>query len=137
MAIIRENLNALKAERAEYHEKADTLTPPQIAEWTAKIKGLNSAVADTITSGAEPCPDCELPPHGMFHEGTPNPFEIGCLNCRDHRVRGVLPEDVVADWNAGKYLPPREPGTAVVTHADATGKILSQKEVKIQTPTPA
>jgi hypothetical protein len=42
-------------------------------------------------------------------------------------VRAALPEDAVEDWNAGKYMPPREPGTVIGTHRDATGKIISEK----------
>lgn len=131
---LREQLRNLKKAQAEYHAKAHTLTPPQIAEEVAKFKELRSGIVSELTEGAKNCPDCGNPPHGIFHDGTPNPFEIGCLSCRDHRVRGTLPEDAVEDWNAGKYMPPREPGTVVATHSDPTGKVISQKTLKAQAP---
>jgi hypothetical protein len=131
---LRDKLNALKAAKAEYHEKADTLTPPQIAEESAKFKAMHAEINTLLTEGAKDCPDCGGKPFALFHDGAPNPFEIGCLACRDHRVRASLPEDAVEDWNNDKYLPPREPGTAIATHKAVTGEVISQKTVKIQTP---
>jgi len=127
---IREKLKALKAAQAEYHEKANKLTPPQIQDERVKFEKLQKDIADTITDGANECPDCGNLPHGIFHDGTPNAFEVGCIHCRDHRVREALPEDAVDKWNAGEYLPPREPGTVIGTHKDATGKVISQKVMK-------
>jgi hypothetical protein len=149
---IREALDALKAARAEYHEKAAGMTMARVAEESAKIKKLNQAVQDIITDGANDCPDCvnrnkamtdeereaatpealSCRPMGLFHEGTPNPFEVGCPRCPNHRVREALPEDAVEKWNKGEYLPPREPGTAVATIKDATGKVKEQKTVKVR-----
>jgi hypothetical protein len=126
---LREKLNALKAARAEYHEKANTLTPPQIAAEVEKFVKMQTDIASAITEGAKECPDCGNPPHGIFHDGTPNAFEIGCVHCRDHRVREALPEDAIDAWHAGKYLPAREPGTLVMTHRSSTGEIKSQREV--------
>jgi hypothetical protein len=129
---LRDKLKALKAAQAEYHKKANDLTSPQIAAEVEKFNTMRAGISAEITDGAKNCPDCGNVPHGIFHDGTPNPFEIGCLLCRDHRVRGALPEDAVEDWNAGKYLPPREPGTVEATHRDATGKVKSQKILKAQ-----
>jgi len=131
---LRDKLKALKAAQAEYHNKANELTSPQIAAEVARFNKLRAEISQEITAGAKNCPDCGNPPHGIFHDGTPNPFEIGCVHCRDHRVRGALPEDAVEDWNAGKYLPPREPGTVVATHLDATGKVKSQKTLIAKAP---
>jgi hypothetical protein len=129
---IRAKINDLKAARAAYHEKANTLTPPQIAVESAKFQERLRDISETIAEGAKKCPDCGNPPHGMFHDGTPNAFEIGCIHCRDHRVREALPEDAVEKWNKGEYMPPREPGTVVGTHRDVTGKVISEKVMKRQ-----
>lgn len=150
---LRDDLNALRTARAEYHAKAHKLTPPQIAEEVVKFKKLNQTIVDKITDGAKDCPDCGRPPHGMFHDGTPNPSEIGCVACGNHRIREALPDDAVAKWNAAKggkddaasikdangnviaqafhgYMPPRNPGTVVGTHRDETGLVKSQRVMK-------
>jgi hypothetical protein len=127
---LREKLNALKAAQAEYHKKADSLTPPEIQKESEKFAKLQKDIADTITEGANKCPDCGNLPHGIFHDGTPNPFEIGCIVDRDHRVREALPEDAVEQWNKGNYLPPKAPGSVTMTHRDPTGKVKSQKTVR-------
>jgi hypothetical protein len=132
MKDLRKKLNHLKEEQAKYHEKAATLTSAEIVKESERFKKLRGEIVDILTEGAKKCPDCGNSPVGLFHDGTPKPFEVGCGHCPNHRVRGALPEDSVEDWNAGKYLPPREPGTAIATHADATGKVISQKAVKLQ-----
>jgi len=128
---LRDKLNALKSAQAEYHEKANTLTPPQIAEEVAKFKQLRADIQVSLTNGAKDCEGGHRP-LGIFHDGTANPFEIGDPVVRDRRVRGALLEDVVEDWNADKYMPPREPGTVVATHRDATGKTISEKTMAAQ-----
>lgn len=129
---LRERLKNLKAEQEKYNEAAATMSAEERSEATAKFKDLRSEIVDELREGANPCPDCGNLPHAIFHDGTPNPFELGCLTDANHRVRAALPEDAVAAWNEGDYLPPREPETVVATHADATGKVISQKTVKIQ-----
>lgn len=152
---IREQLNALRDARAEYHTKAAALTSSQIAEETAKIKALHQNVQDILTDGAKNCPTCDGKAMALFHEGTPNPFEVGCPRCQNHRIREALPDDAVEKWNAasgerdedrdikyadGKviseafkgYMPPREPGTAVATIKDATGMVREQKTVRVR-----
>jgi hypothetical protein len=131
---LREKLRNIQKEHAAYHEKAHTLTSPQIQEERMKFKALRLEIAELITEGCIPDPEDGKMPHGMFHDGSAKAFEIGSLTIRGHRVRGALPEDAVEDWNAGKWLPPREPGTVIATHADATGKIISQKTLKAQVP---
>jgi len=155
---LRDTLNELKAARAAYHENAPNMTSAQISEETAKIKALNAKVSETLTEGAKNCPDCDSPPVGMFHEGTPNPFEIGCSGtCKNHRVRAALPEDAVDAWNAAEggedpdavikdedgnvvaqgfkgYMAPREPGVGIARHVSATGEVLSERTVKIEKP---
>lgn len=131
---LRQHLDALTKARDEYHKKANTLTPPEIAKEVTKFKELNKAISDAITDGAQPCKDCKGEPTGIFHDGTANPFEIGCLACANHRVREALPEDAVDKWNKGEYLPPRPSGTALATHRDVTGQVKSEKLVKVHAP---
>lgn len=161
-------MDKLRAARAEYHEKAHTLTAPEIAKETEKFKTLNQTVIDLITEGARDCGNCLVTmeklakdaekqsketgikvepatwspkPHGIFHDGTANPFEIGCLRCPNHRIREALPEDAVEKWNAadhskegvdGGFLPKRETGTVMATHRDLTGNVKSEKMVKVR-----
>lgn len=127
---LRDKINKLKTAQEEYHKKSDNLTPEQMVRERDKFKKLRADISDTIIEDAKDCPDCGNPPIGMFHDGTPNPFEIGCLNCRDHRVREALPEDAAAKWNRKEYLPPREEGTLVMTKRDATGKTLEERTIK-------
>lgn len=152
---IREQLNALRDARAEYHTKAADLTSSQIAEETAKIKQLHQSVQDILTDGAKNCPTCDGKPMALFHEGTANAFEIGCPKCSGHRIREALPEDAVEKWNGldgerdpdrdikdgdGKviaeafkgYMSPRDPGTAIATIRDATGMVREQKTVRVK-----
>jgi hypothetical protein len=128
---LREKLNALKAAKAEYHAKANTLTSPQIQEERLKFEAMQKDISDTITEGAKDCEGGHRP-LGIFHDGTPNPFEIGDPAVRDRRVREALPEDAVESWNAGRYMAPREEGTLLMTHKAVTGEIKSQKTVKAQ-----
>ena len=153
MAKIRELVNKLREERAIYHEKSAKYTAAEISEAVAFFKDLNQEIVDALTDGAKDCPDCitdlarvkedaaasgDEPetwsprPHGIFHDGTAKPFEIGCLHHANHRVRESLLEDAVERWNKSEYDPPREPGTAVATHRDATGLVKSQRTVKVQ-----
>lgn len=122
----------IEAARAKYHEGAANMTMAEVAKETAKIKAMVKEVSDMITEGAEDCPDCGNPPVGLFHDGTARPFEIGCVVDRNHRVRESLPEDAVERWNDGDYDPPREEGTVVATHTDATGKVINQQTVKVK-----
>ena len=129
---LRPLLAALATAQTEYHEKAPKLNSEQIAAETEKFKKLRAEVNEALTDGAKECPDCGNMPVGMFHDGTPKPFQLGCPPCGNKRVRGVLPEDVVEDWNAGNYLPPRQPGTAIARHLDATGAVKSERVVRVQ-----
>lgn len=141
---LRDKLRELQALKQEYHEKAPGLTSAEIAEETKKFKALHGQINAMLVDGAKPCPDCGSEPIAMFHDGTPKPFEIGCPKCPAHRVRGTLPEDAVEDWNDAEggsdgerapgsfkgYIEAREPGTAVMTHRDATGEVISERKVK-------
>ena len=125
-------------------EEAADLTAAETQAETAKFKGLMKEIQDIMTNGAKDCEEVEVTddegnpemrahrPVGIFHDGTPYPFEIGDPITRDRRVRAVSLEDAVEKWNDDEWLPPREPGTAEATHRDATGQVKSQKTVKVK-----
>jgi hypothetical protein len=131
MSALRDKLKELAAARADYHEKANTLTSPEIGAVTVKCKAIQAEIQEIMTEGAQDCEDGHRP-IGIFHDGTANPFEIGDPITRDRRVRAATLEDAVEDWNAGEYLPPREPETVEATHRDATGEIKSQRTLKVK-----
>jgi hypothetical protein len=131
---LREHVNALHQARAEYHEKSDKLTASETAKEVEKFKKLQQNIQDMLTEGANDCHDCGSRPHGIFHDGTAKPFEIGCLADKDHRVRETLPEDAVEKWNKCEYMPPRPPDTVLATHRDATGLVKSENIVRVQAP---
>lgn len=118
----------IAAERAAYHQAVDAGDegPRKLEVRAARIRELNAQLVATITAGANPCPNCGQPPHGMLHhEDAKRPIEIGCLACAGKVYRddagAVLPPDrqpsfhvrassretAIARWNAGKYDPLR------------------------------
>jgi hypothetical protein len=129
---LREKIDAINKARTEYQEGRESMTVGDAGKAAAKIKEMVKEVSDTLTEGANPCPDCGNPPIGIFHDGTPKPFEVGCLVDRNHRVRESLPEDAVDRWNKADYDPPREPDTVVATIHDETGKVREQKTIKLK-----
>lgn len=131
MKELRAKLNELKELHAAYNVKAAKLTAAQIAEEVAKFKKVRAELQEILTKGADDCEGGHRP-IGIFHEGTPNPFEIGDPVVPNRRSRGAFLEDAVEKWNDEDYLPPREPETVVATHKDAGGNVISQKTVKLQ-----
>lgn len=145
---LRSKLQELKEAKAAYHEKASTLTADQIRKESEKFRALGQEIQDILLEGAKDCerevetygadgePDGTTTetyrPLAIFHDGTPNPFEIGDPRVRDKRVRAALPEDAVQMWNDEEYLPPREPGTAEATIRGVTGEVREQKTVRIK-----
>lgn len=86
------------ATRAEIHEAYEA---------TLKAK---TALSDGICDGANPCPDCGSKPHGISHKTAVRKhimpiYEVGCLQCRDHRAQGFTPALAVESWNTGDWLP--------------------------------
>ena len=71
------------------------------------IKALQAELAATLAAGAEPCPICQRPAHGMLktpehiNRGKPVAavYEVGCL---DDPVQFKAPTaaEAVAGWNA-------------------------------------
>lgn len=92
----------LAAVRAEYHEKAATLTAAQVAEVNAKVRALSKELQAVLTAGAKPCPVCDAPAHGMLKRAeTPKLkalYEVGCLNdgCR---AQGATAQEAIDAWN--------------------------------------
>lgn len=127
---LRNKISKLQDAQAEYHERANKLSPAEILQEREKFKALRKEIHEIITEDAANCPDCGNAPVGVFHDGTTKPFEVGCLHCRDHRVREVLAEDAVEKWNKGDYLPPREEGTLITRIHDATGKVKEERILK-------
>jgi hypothetical protein len=113
------------------------------SEWPARLQREKEIASDRSKELSRPVEPANIGkpedhmwdarPHGIFHDGTPKAFEIGCLRHANHRVRESLPEDAVERWNNDDYDLPREPGTVVATHRDATGEVKSQRTVKVQT----
>ena len=151
---LRDKLNELRATKAEYHEKAPTLTPPEVTDWSQKIRAIHQEIQDILTEGAKDCSrEVEVPtydeatgeqngtktetetyrPLAVFHDGTPNPFEIGDPRVRDKRVRAALPEDAVEKWNNDEYLPPRPAGFGEATIRSVDGEVREQKLVRVRT----
>lgn len=87
----------------EYNEVTDTESLPKLRKRTEDVKVLREELAAFYAAGAEPCPDCDIPPHGM--RKNPWTYEIGCLGCSS-RVRASGREEAVALWNQGQRLPP-------------------------------
>lgn len=80
----------------------------------SRVKELRQELCDALSVGAAACPDCGAKPIGLRHVHVVVPtqrktstYEVGCINCKDHRVQGSSVSEAVAEWNAGKYLPPR------------------------------
>lgn len=116
MPTISEIQSALDAARDEYAKIVHEKPAAEVKAASAKIRELGKLLSDTITEGANPCPFCGQPPHGMLQ---PNKnaagsvtFEVGCTGCppfvhKDGSVRnvavvgGLLPKHAVEAWNEG------------------------------------
>jgi hypothetical protein len=131
--------------RAAHHALSESPdgTVRQLQASSAHIKELNEFLVAAITEGCNPCPNCGNAPHGMFHEGSKAPVEIGCLHCAGKVFKGkdgkVLspeqhpsfhvrtagtssksPRDVAVErWNAEQWDPLRETALANVATAQA------------------
>lgn len=101
--------NDLLVAQQRYAEATDPEDQKNLRE---TIKSLRAAISDSISEGASPCPDCGAKAHGMMKregtETTPPQFEVGCLNCPDHRARGWSERQAVEKWNQGAQSENRE-----------------------------
>jgi hypothetical protein len=131
MKQFRAKLKEINGLLATYQKEWESLTPKETGERVKKIKDVRAEIQKILTEGAKDCEGGHRP-LGLFHENTPNPFEIGDPVQSNRRSRGAFLEDVVEKWNADEWLPPRAPETIVATHKDKDGKVVSQKEVKLQ-----
>lgn len=98
-----ENLQTLLS---EYHEKASSSTPDQIAAMTQAIKAARAAEQAALAEGAKPCAKCGNMPHVIEQQrGSGNLvltlYEVGCLFPHDEsrQVKRQTREDAVAEWN--------------------------------------
>jgi hypothetical protein len=109
MRKVREIEADLAKARAAYHEAANSEPPPKLYERSRAIRALTDELAATYTDGAEPCPDCGNPPHGM--RKNPATIEVGCLACPSRRAQGVTADEAVEKWNRGELVeaPPAPP----------------------------
>lgn len=110
----------LLAAHLRYAEAAQSgATEEDLQAIREQIHEVRAAVADSISSGAIPCPDCGGKVHGMQkREGTENAppqYEVGCLNCPDHRARGWSEQQAVEKWNQGVKSETREGWVAPTT----------------------
>lgn len=71
-----------------------------------EIYSLMREIAQTITNrNAVPCVKCSREAHGLRknsgneEQGVSPVYEIGCLECKDHRVRAATPERAINKWN--------------------------------------
>lgn len=122
-----ENLQGLiKATRKGVHEAGDNITIKQANEANERIADLLTLLSETITDGANLCPECDGKPHGMVHEmavkGESRPiYEIGCLPCKDVRAIDLLPELALERWNAGSFEAPSSgPGVRLDSETKAS-----------------
>jgi ssDNA-binding Zn-finger/Zn-ribbon topoisomerase 1 len=98
--------------RAAYHGASGTEPAPKLYERSRAIRALTDELAATYTEGAEPCPDCGNPPHGM--RKNPATVEVGCLACPSRRAQGVTADEAVERWNRGELVEaPEVPSTEV------------------------
>lgn len=105
-------LAEIAAAQAEHHEGADTLPAPAIRAIAERIKAARAELSASITDGANPCPECKNPPHGMvktparLERGAMLPplYEIGCLACPSSAARAYGREAAVKAWNDGERV---------------------------------
>lgn len=97
-----------------YPELEALSADPDATNRGERLKALRAEVSAIIAEGAQPCPVCNHPPHGMLKTppaGDQAPvFEIGCLVClppNSPRARGWMPGLAVKHWNEGKLVKER------------------------------
>jgi hypothetical protein len=106
--------NEIASAKLAYLEANNTLPSNQVIPFSKKVKELQAELSDFISSGANSCPDCKLPPHGMhvsahFINGvTYHLYEIGCRACENHCARGASAAEAVKDWNNGIWFDRKE-----------------------------
>lgn len=129
MKAIAELQAQLKAARAEHHALHEG--DPRRSELEAshaKCKDLANKFAAALVGDAKPCPNCGGAPTGLVLQqrlddvadllrehaasapaeiadiisgNTIDVVELGCVNCRHHRARGLSAEAARANWNRG------------------------------------
>lgn len=97
---VDELMDRIAVMREQYHAE-------QLPGLSDEIYALMAEISQTITNGnAVVCGRCFQYPHGLRKNGGDEEngvapvYEIGCLQCRDHRVRAATPERAINKWNA-------------------------------------
>ncbi|MDB4997483.1 MAG: hypothetical protein JWM74_4915 [Myxococcaceae bacterium] len=111
---IKDTKKKLGVAVARYREIVHTANGNEVKAASDVVKQLRAEIVALITKGAQVCPICKNPPHGIEHprEKGGAEYEIGCLVCkpikhddgtiRQPRVRGgMLPQHAVDAWNSG------------------------------------
>lgn len=105
MANTNQLVEQLKQAQQNYDDAYGT---PAEREHGMKVKSVKKDISAAIADGAEPCPDCKNAPMGIEKraatDNSPAQFEVGCVNCADHRARGWSPEDAVKRWNSMEWV---------------------------------
>lgn len=94
------------------HENIDDLTTKQDRELSAEIIQMKNKLSAEIAKGAKECPDCGNAPMGLLQEVAVNNqiydlFEIGCVNCANHRSQHFDHKTAIENWNNKRYIAPR------------------------------
>jgi hypothetical protein len=114
----------LEKAQKEYIAAVETEPAHKVRPFTDRIKDLQKELTAMLTEGAHPCPNCGYPPIGLRHVHVVVPtnrktftYEIGCpcgpvKNAegkaeKSLRSQGATVAEAVAEWNAGRYLPPK------------------------------
>jgi hypothetical protein len=107
-----------------YRAGAEGVTEAMLTAAHKDVLLFKSELGTVIATGAKPCPSCGGAAFGMRQ---PTGFEVGCLNCRDHRARGLTRRGAVRGWNAGpiEWVP-----TKLFDPDSALGKLCAKLELE-------
>lgn len=102
-----------------YRENVDKWNRAEIAKSNEKVKSLQNEMSDTISKGADPCPNCGSKPIGIIRREVPvgntniPVYEVGCSVCAPEETKGKRkfyaahggsPQDAVSNWNTGQFV---------------------------------
>lgn len=87
----------------DYRAVAATATPAVLHEKSRRVRALQAELAAALSDGADPCPTCQVPPHGMLRTPpagrAPAIYEVGCTRC-GRAAQGLTSAGATAAWNA-------------------------------------
>jgi hypothetical protein len=106
MKKIREIRSEIQKAVEAYHAIVHTAPAADVKKASDRVKAARAALSTAICDGAKPCPSCGAAPHGIEQPRASSKgengveYEVGCISCADHRVRGgLLPRHAVEAWN--------------------------------------